>query len=53
LLSMCDHLIGPPSTFTLVASMYHDTPLYWIEDPSQSPTPETFRYFDDLFRHIY
>ena len=53
LLSLCDNLIGPPSTFTLVASMYHDTPLYWIEDPAQSPTPKAFRYFDDLFRHIY
>jgi hypothetical protein len=53
LLSLCDNLIGPPSTFTLVASMYRDVPLYWIEDPAQSPTPKAFRYFDDLFRHIY
>ena len=32
LLSHCDYLIGPPSTFTLVASMYRNTPLYWIKD---------------------
>jgi len=53
LLSMCDNLIGPPSTFTLVASMYRDVPLYWIEDPARQPAPRDFRHFDDLFRHIY
>jgi hypothetical protein len=53
LLSHCHNLIGPPSTFTLVAAMYRDVPLYWIEDPSKPPTPKDFRHFDDLFRHIY
>ena len=52
LLSKCHNLIGPPSTFTLVASMYQNLPLYWIEDPDKEPTPSDFRYFDDLFRHI-
>ena len=52
LLSMCDNLIGPPSTYTLVASMYQNLPLYWIEDPDKEPTPSDFGYFDDLFRHI-
>ena len=52
LLSKCDNLIGPPSTFTLVASMYQNLPLYWVEDPDKAPTPQDFRYFDDLFRHI-
>ena len=52
LLSKCDNLIGPPSTFTLVASMYRNVPLYWIEDSDKAVTPSDFRYFDDLFRHI-
>lgn len=50
LLSHCNYLIGAPSTFTLVAAMYHDTPLYWIEDPQ---APIVFSNFDTLFRHIY
>ncbi len=53
LLSKCTSLIGAPSTFTLVASMYHDTPLYWIENPEKPIVPSDFRLFDDLFRHIY
>lgn len=53
LLSKCTGIIGPPSTFTLVASMYHDTPLYWIEDPARKPAPEDFRRFDELFRKIW
>ena len=50
LLSHCNYLIGAPSTFTLVAAMYHDAPLYWIEDPQ---APIVFSNFDTLFRHIY
>ena len=50
LLSHCHYLIGAPSTFTLVAAMYHDTPLYWIENPKAAIA---FSTFDDLFRHIY
>lgn len=52
LLSQCHRLIGAPSTFTLVASMYHDVPLYWIEDPDKSPADNDFGQFDELFRHI-
>lgn len=52
LLSECDYLVGAPSTFTLTASMYHDTPLYWIEDPAAELTEESFGHFDQLFRHI-
>lgn len=52
LLSRCDWLIGPPSTFTLVASMYHDLPLHWILDAGQPLTPASFGHFDTLFRHI-
>jgi len=52
LLSQCDYLIGPPSTFTLAAAMYQDRPLYWIKDISQPLTEKSFGYFDDLFQHI-
>lgn len=52
-LSHCDYLIGAPSTFSLVASMYHDAPLYWIEDITKRFTLQDFGHFDNLFRHIY
>ena len=52
LLSCCDYLMGAPSTFTLVASMYHDTPLYWIKDPQVPLTESAFGHFDDLFQQI-
>ena len=52
LLSQCDYLIGPPSTFTLVAAMYRDLPLCWIEQPDKPLTEDCFSHFDDLFRHI-
>lgn len=52
LLSQCDYLIGPPSTFTLAAAMYHDVPLCWLKDINQQITETSFGHFDDLFRHI-
>lgn len=52
ILSQCDRLIGAPSTFTLVASMYHDVPLYWIEDPSRPLTDNDFKHFAQLFQQI-
>lgn len=52
LLSECDYLIGAPSTFTLVASMYRDLPLYWIESADEPLAEPSFKRFDYLFRHI-
>jgi len=52
LLSHCDYLIGPPSTFTLVAAMYRDLPLYWIKDAETALQETSFGHFDDLFQHI-
>ena len=52
LLSQCDYLMGPPSTFTLVAGMYRDLPLYWIEQADEPFTLESFGRFDTLFRNI-
>ena len=53
LLSLCDWLIGAPSTFSLVAAMYREVPLYWIEDPEAPLTQNQFKRFNELFRHIY
>lgn len=52
LLSHCDYLIGAPSTFSLVAAMYHNRPLYWIMDADAALSESSFGYFDDLFQHI-
>lgn len=51
-LSMCDYIIGAPSTFSLVASMYFDTPLYWVKDMQQPLSEASFQGFDQLFDHI-
>ena len=52
LLSECDYLIGAPSTFSLVASMYHDTPLCWMEKKQVELSASSFGMFNELFRHI-
>lgn len=53
LLSRCDVLIGPPSTFSLVASMYRDIPLYRMDSGNVNlMTPDAFRKFDFWFRRI-
>lgn len=52
LLSQCDYLIGPPSTFSLVAAMYRDVPLYWIEDVDKPISQDSFKKFDYLFQYI-
>lgn len=52
LLSECDYLIGAPSTFSLVASMYHDLPLCWMEKKHIDLQLSSFGKFDELFRHI-
>lgn len=53
MLSECDYLIGPPSTFSLVAAMYRDIPLYRMDQPDASClTLDSFRRFDYWFRHI-
>lgn len=52
LLSECDYLIGAPSTFSLVASMYHDTPLCWMEEKHVTLSASSFGKFDELFKDI-
>jgi hypothetical protein len=51
-LSRCDYLIGPPSTFSLVAAFYHDLPLYWVFDKNETIGLTSFQKFDYLFRNI-
>lgn len=52
LFSQCDYLIGPPSTFSLVASMYRDVPLWRIDGKDSPVRLENFNTFDYLFKHI-
>lgn len=53
MLSQCDYIIGPPSTFSLVASMYRDIPFYRMSTKNeQDMTPEGFHLFDYWFRRI-
>lgn len=53
MLSACDHVIGPPSTFSLVAAMYRDIPLYRMDSGDETlMTSEAFRKFDYWFRRI-
>ena len=53
MLSECDYLIGPPSTFSLVAAMYRDLPLYRMDTADETQmTPEGFKRFDYWFRRI-
>ena len=53
MLSECDFLIGPPSTFSLVAAMYRDIPLYRMDSRDEKVMiPESFRLFDYWFRRI-
>lgn len=50
MLSECDNIIGPPSTFSLTACMYHDIPLCWMEEAS--PTNMRFDKFENHFKNI-
>jgi len=52
LLSKCDYIIGPPSTFSLWASFYGETPLYHIYDPSYLPKIQDFQVKHDLFWNL-
>ncbi len=53
MLSECDFLIGPPSTFSLVAAMYRDIPLCRMDMvDAENMTVDDFRLFDYWFRII-
>ena len=46
LLSECDYLVGALSSFTLIASMYHNTPLYWMSGELKPLQADDFHDFD-------
>ncbi len=48
-LSECHYLIGPKSTFSLMASFYHDIPLCWLEEKDMVITHNAFDKFENLF----
>lgn len=53
MLSECDYIIGPPSTYSLVAAMYHDIPLCRMDQiEGDSLSLSDFRLFDHWFRRI-
>jgi len=52
LLSKCDYLIGPPSSYSLVAAMYGNTLLHWMKDSKTELRIEDFKNFDTQFRRF-
>lgn len=53
MLSECEYLIGPPSTFSLVAAMYRDIPLYRMDTADeQQMDMEGFRLFEYWFQNM-
>lgn len=50
MLSECDYLIGPPSSYSLVAAMYGKAKLHWMTNDHGSVTLDDFKDFDTLFR---
>jgi len=53
MLSDCDYIIGPPSTFSLVAAMYRDLPLCRMDmAKAEDLSIKDFRLFDYWFRRI-
>lgn len=52
MLSECQYIIGPKSTFSLVASFYNNAHLYWMEDKEDCLTTDRFKYFEELFMSV-
>ena len=53
MLSECDYIIGPPSTYSLVAAMYRDIPLCRMDQTNaETMSLEDFKLFDYWFRRI-
>lgn len=51
-LSHCDYLMGPPSSYSLVAAMYRDVPLHFIFKANERFTLDDFQSFDHHLRHF-
>lgn len=53
MLSACDYIIGPPSTYSLVAAMYRDVPLCRMDSiGGKVLSSEDFHLFEYWFRRI-
>ena len=53
MLSECDYIMGPPSTYSLVAAMYRDIPLCRMDQTNaETMSLEDFKLFDYWFRRI-
>jgi len=53
MLSECDYIMGPPSTYSLVAAMYRDVPLCRMDQVKEGRlTLADFKAFDYWFRRI-
>ncbi len=52
LLSLCDYILGPPSTFSLMAAFYQNKPLCWVYDKRAEIEEQSFKYFSHHFKHI-
>lgn len=52
LLSECDYIIGVKSTFSLMASFYNKSPLYWISDKNTPLQMSGFSSFEELFMSV-
>ena len=53
MLSECDYIIGPPSTYSLVAALYRNIPLCRMDQVLDGRLRlSDFRLFDYWFRHI-
>ncbi len=51
-LSRCNYVIGVKSTFSLMASFYNDSLLYWIMDKGKPLQMNDFASFDELFMSV-
>lgn len=49
LLSQCDYIIGAPSTYSLVATMYGKAKIKWMLNPTKSIELTDFHTFDETF----
>lgn len=53
LLSLCDYIIGPPSTYSLVGSLYHDAKIHWMFSKDANELKDKgFQNFNQLFTQI-
>lgn len=50
ILSKCDYIVGPPSSYSLVATMYGKARLHWMVKDQCELTMDSFQDFDTLFR---